>query len=129
MGTDDRRTASDRQAVFVDLASTIQTDRGGDHAREMAAAVFRHATGPTTVVGLVDGCEHVVFYDANTHSLTAVPVDEHGLDRSAGERLLHRLSDPTTWVDARANDIDWAHPRYRWVLDGNAAVWQSPRWP
>lgn len=127
MGTDDRRTGADRQAVFADLASAVQTVRGGDHAHETAAAVFRYATGPTTLVALAGGCERAVFYDANAHTLTAVPLDEHGLDHGGAEQLWNRLSDPTTWVDAREDDLDWVHPRYRRVLDGDPTAWRSPR--
>lgn len=45
MATDERASDRDRQAVFADLAGAIQQLRGGVHARDMAAAVFRHATG------------------------------------------------------------------------------------
>lgn len=124
-----RRTDPDRQSAFADFASTIQAVRGGDHAREMAVAVFQYATGRTALVGLVDDCERAVFYEGDAHALTAVPLDEHGLDHGAGERLWNRLSDPTTWVDARGDDLDWIHPRYRWVLAGDASVWRSPRRP
>ena len=127
MGTDDRRPESDRQAAFTDLASTVQVTRGGVHAREMAAAVFRHTTGSTTLVGLIDGCERAVFYDADARALTAVPLDEYGLHRADAERLWNRLSDPATWVDAHANDLEWVHPRYRWVLDADATVWHTRR--
>lgn len=116
MATDDRSPEVDRQAVYAELTGVLQRLRGGVHARDMAAAVFRHATGSTALVGLLDGGERVVFYESNARTLVAVTLDEHGLHHADAERLWNRLSDPTAWVDARGEDLAWAHPRYRWVL-------------
>jgi hypothetical protein len=125
MATDDHAPEVDRQAVYADLASTLQRLRDGVHARDMAADVFRHATGSTALVGLTDGGERAVFYEANARTLVAVPLDEHGLDRPDTERLWNRLSDPTGWVDARGGDLAWVHPRYRWVRDADASAWEA----
>jgi hypothetical protein len=125
MATDDAERDVDRQAVFADLTSTVQQLRGGVHARDMASAVFRHARGSTALVGLDDGGERAVFYETNARTLVAVPLDEHGLDHAGAERRWNRLGDPTAWVDARGDDLDWVHPRYRWVMDADASAWES----
>lgn len=125
MATDDRSPEVDRQAVYAELTGALQQLRGGVHARDMAAAVFRHATGSTALVGLLAGGERAVFYESNARTLVAVPLDEHGLDHAAVERLWNRLSDPTAWVDARGGDLAWVHPRYRWVLGTDVAAWEA----
>jgi len=124
MGTD-RTAGGDRQAVFAELTSTLQALRGGVHARDMAAAVFRHATGATALVGLEGDGERAVFYEGNARTLTAIPLDAHGLDHTGTELLWNRLSDPTGWVDARGDDLAWVHPRYRWVLAADVSAWES----
>lgn len=119
MGTDDRTV--DRQAVFEALTRALHAQYGGVHARDMATAVFRHARGSKALVGVESGGERAVFYEANARSLTAVPLDEHGLDHARAESLRNGLDDPTAWVDARGDELEWVHPRYRWVLgDGRA---------
>jgi hypothetical protein len=125
MATDDTTPEVDRQAVFAELTGELQRRHGGVHARDMAAAVFRHARGGTALVGLEDGGETVLFYGAHARTLAAVPLDEHGLDHADAERRWNRLGDPTAWVDARGGDLDWVHPRYRWVLDADATAWRS----
>lgn len=117
MGTD-RTTATDRQAAFAELAAAVQRVRGGAHAREMAAATFRHARGATALVGLSAGGERAVFYEGNARTVVAVPLDAHGLNHADAERICNRLRDPTAWVDARGGEMAWVAPRYRWVLDG-----------
>ncbi|MEF8773833.1 MAG: hypothetical protein V5A23_02220 [Halobacteriales archaeon] len=112
MGTDDR-AATDRQRVYEELASTLQTLRGGAHAGRMATALLRHARGATALVALVDGGDRAVFYTANARTLAAVPFDRHGVDADDAGRAWRSLGDPTTWVDAA--DPDWVHPRYRGV--------------
>lgn len=114
MGTDDR--TADRQAVFEALTRALHELHGGVHARDMAAAVFRHARGSKALVGIVEGGRQAVFYEANARSLTAVPLDGQGLDRARAESLRTGLDDPTAWVAARRDALDWVHPRYRWVL-------------
>lgn len=113
MGTDDRPPTVDRRAVFADLASAIRSSRGGGHAREMATALFRYAAEGATLVALDGGGERAVFYDPNARTLTAIPFDEHGPDHPAAEQVLTRLSDPAAWIDARGDDLEWIHPRYR----------------
>lgn len=123
MGTGDR--TGDRQAVFEALTSALQQLHGGVHARDVATALFRHATGSTALVGLTEGGDRAVFYAADAHTLTSVPLDAHGLDLPRAERLRDRSNDPTAWVVARGDGIDWVHPRYRWVLDGEAGTWTA----
>jgi hypothetical protein len=115
MGTD-RTTASDRQAAFAELAAAVQRLRGGAHAREMAAAAFRHARGATALVGLAAGGERAVFYEGNARTVVAVPLDAHGLDHAGAERRCDRLRDPSAWVDAHGTEMAWVAPHYRWVL-------------
>lgn len=120
MGTD-RTTGSDRQAAFAEFSAAVQRLRGGAHAREMAAAAFRHARGATTLVGLSADAERAVFYEGNAKTVVAMPLDEYGLDHAGAERLCDRLRDPTAWVDARGDGMAWVAPRYRWVLDGEGS--------
>lgn len=114
----DRTTATDRKAAFAELAAAVQRCRGGAHAQEMAAAAFRHARGATVLLGLSAGGERAVFYEGNARTVVAVPLDDHGLDHAAAERLCDHLRDPTAWVDARGSEMAWVAPRYRWVLAG-----------
>lgn len=124
MATDDGTPEVDRQRVYAELTGVLQQVRGGVHARDMAAAVFRHATGSTALVGLEADGERAVFYESNARTLVAVPLDAHGLDHADAEGLWNRLADPTGWVDARGEDLAWVHPRYRWVRSADAAAWE-----
>lgn len=125
MATGDSTPEVDRQAVYADLASTLQALHGGVHARDMARAIFRHATGANTLVGLGEDGERAVFYQANARTLVAVPLDEHGLHHDDSERLWNRLTDPTGWIDAHGETLAWVHPRYRWVLDADVSAWEA----
>lgn len=121
MGADHERPTPDRQAVFADLVGALQELRGGVHGGEMAAAVFRHTTGGTSLVGLTAEGRRAVLYQPDARTLVAAPLNEHGLDHDDASPLWTGLSDPTTWVDAHGDDLAWVHPRYRWAL-GEGAV-------
>lgn len=115
MGSGLGNAAADRQTVYEELTGALQELRGGVHAPDMARSLFRHARGSTDLVGLADGGERAVFYDARV--VRAVPFDRHGLVFDGREQVWRGIGGPTAWVVGHSGLLAWVHPEYRWVLE------------
>lgn len=125
MATDQPRTTRARQhELYTDLFEAIAVNRAGDHAREMATALLRKERRGDQLVGLVDDYRRAVFYSATGRTLVAYEFDEHGISETDVDTLWRALGDAASWVDAHADDLDWIHPRHRWVRDADADTWQ-----
>lgn len=118
----------DRQELFEDLFDALAEFRTGDHLGTMAQRLLRKDR-KIELVALVEGGERAVIYHPREHKLVAYPFDAGGVDDSDGETLWGRLGDPTAWVDANVERVDWVHPRYRWILDldGEQTTWAFVR--
>lgn len=126
MTTDGRDARATTQDAYEELFAAIAGHRPGVHADRMAARLLRRVAGGRELVALVDDGRRAVFYDASARRMVATPFDEHGVRADGDELLWDRVGDPAAWVDARAGDLDWVHPDYRWVLDldDDCAAWR-----
>lgn len=108
------------RAIGDDLYGELRTalvrlrgDAGADAmARRLVRRDFRQE-----LVALVDGGTRAAYYDPLARRIHVLPFDESGIDDGAGEVPWRSVEDPASWVDARRDDLDWVHGRYRWVLD------------
>lgn len=106
--------------VEEEIAVAIARARGGKGAGKMARELLARDSGPGLLVGLAAGAEQAVYYDSVTWSVTFVGFDESGVDghveAQAVERCRHRQY-AERFVRDRADEFEWVHPRFRWVLD------------
>lgn len=103
-------------ALYGELRTALVRLRGDAGADAMARHLVRRDFR-RELVALVDRGTRAAYYDPLARRIRVLPFDETGLDDRAGEASWRSVEDPASWVDARRDDLDWVHGRYRWVLD------------
>lgn len=128
MTVSDESSSVDRQELFEDLFDALAELRSGDHLGTMAQRLLR-TDQDRELIALVEGGERAVFYRPRSNSLVACPFDVSGVEEGGNDVLWGQLGDPTAWVDANVERVDWVHPRYPWILDldGEQTTWAFVR--
>jgi hypothetical protein len=104
------------RGLYRELTRALSELRPGEPTSDLAAHLVRRDFR-AELVALTSYGERAVYFRPLAQTLSAVPFDADGLDDDRARTEWDYVDDPTSWVDAYRDDLDWVHPRYRWVLD------------
>jgi hypothetical protein len=106
------------RGLYRELTRALSELRPGERAGDLAAHLVRRDFG-AELVALTGYGERAVYFRPLAQTLTAVPFHANGFDDDRARTEWDYVDDPAAWVDAYRDDLDWVHPRYRWVLDAD----------
>lgn len=112
------------QPELFDAVFDALSARRGDHIDTITRHLLRHVDGATELIGITGRGDQAVCFDPLERAVYRIPISRHGVHVPSATVEWSNLADPSSYVDAHHDELDWIHPAYRDRASDDAGAWE-----